>query len=169
MGYEDGLYCAKNIIGYTGEIDDSPTVYFLEQVDARTQRFGHITQAHWLWLNTGREKVHSASNYTYVNKNLHGTKRLVEEAEGFYHESRHEFIPTGPGHIKEELEKSIARFQQMKSIFEPQYYSLVQKYLFGARTEDDFDKALRQAWGGEKYKGDVAKVWGSAFIAPRRR
>jgi hypothetical protein len=167
MGYEDALYSARNIIGYTGEINDSPTVYFLEPLGTAPRRYGHITQAHWLWLNTGRECAHSAENYTYEN-NIDGV--LVEKVNGkILHTSRNRFIPTSPGRTQTDLEKSITRFTGMKSIYEPQYYNLVQKYLFGAESDDDFDKALRKAWGGPEYQGDVAAVWSQAFITPRRR
>jgi hypothetical protein len=52
MAYRPDFYTADNIIGYTGDIDNNPTVYFLTDLE-----YGHITQAHRDTDNVGREEV----------------------------------------------------------------------------------------------------------------
>jgi hypothetical protein len=63
MGYRDDFYIAENIIGYTGKIGKSPTVYF-----KCGQESGHITQYHENDANLGREQVLSDPQYKYGNK-----------------------------------------------------------------------------------------------------
>lgn len=54
MAYEPNFYQAQNIVGYTGEIGKSPTVYFMDN-----KNYGHITQDHPCPLNVGREPIHA--------------------------------------------------------------------------------------------------------------
>lgn len=44
MAYEADFYVSENIIGYTGDIDDKPTVYFKRVEPDGMITFGHITQ-----------------------------------------------------------------------------------------------------------------------------
>jgi hypothetical protein len=62
MGYRDDFYIVDNIIGYTGRVNRSPTVYFL-----CGQESGHITQYHSNDANCGRETVHSDPHYYHQN------------------------------------------------------------------------------------------------------
>lgn len=93
MAYEADFYVPENIIGYTGDIDDKPTVYF-KRVEADGMiTFGHITQN---WFdgtfgesnspNVGREEVRSAKDYTIENVN----NAMLEQAPSinFRHPSR---------------------------------------------------------------------------------
>jgi hypothetical protein len=52
VAYEPNFYQAKNIVGYTGTIGQSPTVYFMDG-----KNYGHITQAHDCPMNVGRETL----------------------------------------------------------------------------------------------------------------
>jgi hypothetical protein len=52
MGYRDDFYVVENFIGYSGNLDSSPTLYFVSKSE-----FGHITQTHRKSDNVGREKV----------------------------------------------------------------------------------------------------------------
>jgi hypothetical protein len=63
MGYRDDFYVVGNIIGFTGLLHQSPTVYF----HAGTE-FGHITQDHWFEGNRCREGVRNDPNYTIDNE-----------------------------------------------------------------------------------------------------
>ena len=66
FSYKPEFYRPENIIGYSGDLNDSPTVYFK---DSDTGEFGHITQRHEDW-NVGREEVGEASaGYNYVIEN----------------------------------------------------------------------------------------------------
>ena len=79
MGYRHDFYREENIIGYTGELLKNPTVYFadagginprLQQVGNKQQvlvEFGHITQAHNMPSNVGRERVREAFSYSICN------------------------------------------------------------------------------------------------------
>ena len=52
MGYRDDFFIASNIVGYTGDLQDNPTVYF--ETD---EEQAHITQAHKKADNVGRGAV----------------------------------------------------------------------------------------------------------------
>jgi len=79
MGYRDDFYNEENILGYTGKLEDNPTVYFadagglnpkLQKVGNQQKvvvQFGHITQAHNDPKNVGREAVREAYSYTIAN------------------------------------------------------------------------------------------------------
>jgi hypothetical protein len=97
MGYRDDFYCATNLIGYTGALNDFPTVYFWKP---STGEFGHITQKHDVTSNVGREPVMvSNGGYRAVNEDVTDeTGKVVtvlKEYSGdrLFHTSRHEFIP----------------------------------------------------------------------------
>ena len=51
MGYRDDFYIVDFIIGYTGVLHKSPSVYFF---DPAKNAFGHITQHHEVANNIGR-------------------------------------------------------------------------------------------------------------------
>jgi hypothetical protein len=53
VAYEPNFYQAQNIVGYTGEIGKSPTVYFMD-----SRYYGHSTQDHPCPMNVGRETIH---------------------------------------------------------------------------------------------------------------
>jgi hypothetical protein len=56
MAYEPDFYRPENIIGYTGDINLKPTVYFLVVLPGGNKRYGHITQTHDLgkrWVKVG--------------------------------------------------------------------------------------------------------------------
>ena len=89
MGYRDDFYNAENIIGYTGDIDDGPTVYFLRDLGAY-KLYGRITQKHDHPKNIGREEVRQAD--TYENKRDSGV--MGEWVDGIcVHPSRNPFVP----------------------------------------------------------------------------
>lgn len=81
--YRPDFYVRENIIGYTGALHESPTVYFKSD-----KEFGHITQAHGKRDNVGREVVGNAKekmnghHYKYVIHNIvdkDGNEVSVEE------------------------------------------------------------------------------------------
>ena len=93
MAFEADFYIPENIIGYTGDIDQKPTVYFMRAEQDGTITFGHITQN---WFdgtfgksnspNVGREVLRNANDYTIENVN----GAMLEQAPsiGFRHPSR---------------------------------------------------------------------------------
>jgi hypothetical protein len=90
MGYRDDVYAVWNIIGYTGQLHDFPTVYFV----ATDLGFGgHITQKHGSPNNVGRQEVFPLAGYTYGNEDYAGKRRLVERwPGGGFHASRNLLI-----------------------------------------------------------------------------
>ncbi|MEM9259861.1 MAG: hypothetical protein AAGA62_09460 [Bacteroidota bacterium] len=67
MAYYPDFYHKSNIVGYTGNLYDAPTVYF-ERRTSYGIRFGHITQDHRFTINIGREKVREHSDYRMYNR-----------------------------------------------------------------------------------------------------
>jgi len=82
MAYCDLLYRPGNIIGYTGDVDNDPTVYFCtpsteDDGSVRTTQVGdnmqilflhgHITQNHPKQKNIGREKAFESWSYSIMN------------------------------------------------------------------------------------------------------
>lgn len=82
MGYCDILYRRENIIGYTGDLDNSPTVYFVTEsrddkggLNTKTVKGvaqilflnGHITQDHPNKKNKGREQAAESYSYSIMN------------------------------------------------------------------------------------------------------
>ncbi len=82
MGYCDYLYRPDNIIGYSGDLNNNPTVYFVtesrdENGAIKTKQVGdvsqilflngHITQAHGQANNIGRELVTESYSYSIMN------------------------------------------------------------------------------------------------------
>jgi len=109
MGYRGDFYVPQNIIGYTGDLNNNPTVYFKSGYS-----YGHITQSHDLRQNVGREEVLVAQDYRIFN-NAHGT---AEEWAGgrCFHESRNTFTPVaGLGMVaRTKLALAIAVHKDMK-------------------------------------------------------
>jgi len=84
MSYRGDFYIPQNIIGYTGNISNNPTVYFQNGTS-----YGHITQVHDIRQNVGREEVRQAQDYAI--RNVNGTAQ--EWAGGHcFHNSRNAFI-----------------------------------------------------------------------------
>jgi hypothetical protein len=84
MAYRDDFYHVDNILGYSGNLQEFPTVYFLT-----SKEYGHITQEHGYGQNVGRQEVESATGYSIGNENVNGTLKLVEKMNGnVFHESR---------------------------------------------------------------------------------
>lgn len=66
MGYRDDFYTVANIVGYTGELNRSPTVYFRHGNET-----GRITQYHRDIGNVGRNTVRDDPNYVGRNVRYH--------------------------------------------------------------------------------------------------
>lgn len=110
-GYRDDFYIPGNIIGFTGDVDSDPTVYF-----QRGNEVGHITQAHDIAQNVGREEVKPYAAYS-IGNNASG--RCVEkDGTRLLHESRNAFVPiAGLGFsAKYKLGLAITNHTQKKQI-----------------------------------------------------
>jgi hypothetical protein len=109
MPYETDFYVKSNIIGYTGDLNSNPTVYFRSG-----NRFGRITQAHDHQDNIGRNKVREYADYALTN-NTSG------KAEEYYngkvrHKSRSAFVPlNGNQNTLNTLAQAITAFPNAKS------------------------------------------------------
>ena len=93
MGYRDDFYIVENIVGYTGKLGKSPTVYF-----KKGDETGHITQYHELDSNVGREEVLSDPGYRYdgtMYDDINKKNVLYEEWPKYRieHWSRNPLIP----------------------------------------------------------------------------
>lgn len=109
MSYRDDFYIKDNIIGYTGDILNNPTVYF-KKVDGTGQiEFGRITQEHDDESNVGRNVVRTARDYAITNVN--------GKAQEYYngkvrHFSRGPF--TEANQTNAALVSAISRFTELK-------------------------------------------------------
>ena len=77
MGYRDDFYTTANMIGYSGNLNDFPTVYFQSGAE-----YGHITQKHPETQNVGRQAVGNDADYTIENRMVDGVIKLVESVGG---------------------------------------------------------------------------------------
>lgn len=105
MGYRDDFYIPQYIIGFTGFLDKSPTVYFKHGLE-----FGRITQEHAHKNNIGRNLVRSDAGYQIVNNKGH--------AEEYYggktrHKSRHPFNSVNDKN-RDILALTIKKFEKLK-------------------------------------------------------
>jgi hypothetical protein len=112
MGYRDNFYRSQNIVGYSGNINNFPTVYFQSPWE-----FGHITQAHDIRQNVGRQEVLSAVGYWIGNEDVGGGDiRLVEKTNGeAFHTSRSTFTPVTNA-TRGTLAQSITKYSGAKYI-----------------------------------------------------
>ena len=95
MSYRNDFYIKDNIIGYTGDLRNEPTVYFLEvhPHNPNLKSFGRITQFHEMPERVGREFVFQSKNYHYGNDLIFGEPKLVERiCDHPIHMSRNKFI-----------------------------------------------------------------------------
>lgn len=116
MGYRDEFYSAANIVGYTGDPANNPTVYFRQG-----NAFGRITQDHDDPTNIGREQVRAHDDYRIENVPYKGRLHAAEFYAGAYqHVSRGVFTPltatpdTVNTPIYQAIWTSIARFSDLK-------------------------------------------------------
>jgi hypothetical protein len=122
MAYRSDFYCADNLYGYTGKLEDFPTVYFLKP---STGEFGHITQKHDIQGNVGREAVRIADGgYRAVNElvNVEEEGKIVKrdclvEYSGSrkLHTSRNKFMAKDPS-SEGTLLQAIPKFTEEKSL-----------------------------------------------------
>lgn len=129
MPYRDDFYNIGNIIGYSGNLYDNPTVYFH---DVAGDAVGHITQAYPDDpRNVGREEVMDLYGMTYEIDNFHVDGEMVcqEKFGGLaLHTSRTRFVRLGtsirssqPGEVLDMaafsiLATAIRRFPDMKTL-----------------------------------------------------
>jgi hypothetical protein len=122
MGYRDDFYIKENIIGYTGELYENPTVYFLKKHPNGKYEFGHITQDHQLYDNIGREKVKYSSTYWVGNMSfdkLGLEASSVEATRGkIFHQSRSLITKVyNPSAQVNTLASVISKFQNCKLMY----------------------------------------------------
>lgn len=122
MAFEAEFYIPENIIGYTGDIDQKPTVYFKRIEGNGTITFGHITQN---WFdgefgksnspNVGREVLRNADDYTI--ENINGSMLEQAPSIGFRHQSRSMIVlldPATKAKTRYKLGLAIANFTCQK-------------------------------------------------------
>lgn len=146
MGYRDDVYAVWNIVGYTGKLNDFPTVYF---VSPDTVMGGHITQKHGLPTNVGRQAVFSLQGYTYRNETYDGKFRLVERwPNGGIHPSRNPMVEIDQDNpdmrVVAVLAQAITNCPEEKYISEV-YDEDKPKILGAMKAKKAFGTALKQA------------------------
>jgi hypothetical protein len=116
VSYRADFYIPENIIGYTGEIDNNPTVYFMTGPAHGPNEYGHITQGHQIGPNEGREAVRRSTQYEIRV----GAGGNLEEWDGgqCIHPSRNAFISVTGLDAKSKylLSCAIARFTEEKRV-----------------------------------------------------
>jgi hypothetical protein len=74
MTYRDDFYVVGNMYGYTGQVNDNPTVYFVSATE-----HGRITQDHPREANIGRDVVKSIEGYYIGNQpDANGVLKCIE-------------------------------------------------------------------------------------------
>ncbi|WP_420009292.1 hypothetical protein [Xanthomonas sacchari] len=121
MAYEDDFYIRGNIIGYTGALNNAPTVYFAKVfsdalLGKKMFEFGRITQDHPHRDNMGRNKVRYARDYAIYNLQSDNQEYAAEFYQGdIRHRSRNPFIQVHEGDpAMDALAAAIARFPDRK-------------------------------------------------------
>lgn len=113
--YKSDFYTRDNIIGYTGNLIGTPTVYF-ERKTSRGTEYGRITQKHDNPNNVGRNVVRESSLYLRGNRMRSGGMRYVENdlENGTRHTSRNALQPVRNDAERFLLAKSISNFRDCK-------------------------------------------------------
>lgn len=112
MSYEEEFYTPENIIGYTGDFQVNPTVYF-----KNGNKFGRITQTHADNDNIGRSLVREYTDYRIGNTAPSGTAEEYYDGE-VQHVSRHPFVAAQEhSHGKTVLAASILAHTEAKTTY----------------------------------------------------
>jgi hypothetical protein len=125
MGYRDDFYVAQNIVGYTGDIGENPTVYFSSDKQHGNVH-GRITQDHKNKDNIGRDVVKTNEGYSIWNEtDDEGKARTVEYQKDMdhpafdkRHRSRGELVlidATTTAADRALLSQSIWRYTELKT------------------------------------------------------
>lgn len=138
MAYRGDFYNLLNIIGYTGDLQFYPTVYF-----RRGAEYGHITQHHKLGKNVGRETVRWDADYHIANHYHRGRVVNTEwRGDERFHTSRNPLITRdrfGPGDLLT-LGTAIVHFPDLKLMYSAR--RMVQlKALVGEELKWQFEQA----------------------------
>lgn len=104
MDKGNGLYQPKNIVGHTGDLDSSPTVYYQRKGKNNNIQFGHITQSHNIPENVGREPAYAHPKYNAKNENGQFVERIGKKS---FHTSRNPFVP-----ISDQTRESLSNVHQ---------------------------------------------------------
>lgn len=146
MGYRDDFYMVQYIIGYTGDLNDFPTVYF-----HKGDEYGHITQKHDIPQNVGRMEVKKSKGYSIGNEMINGTLKLVEKENGkIFHESRSTL--TNIDTIDPNERETVALLS--KSIYNR---DAGEKYIT-EYSEEDFDKIDATMAAKSKVNAQIKKI-----------
>ncbi|WP_086931266.1 hypothetical protein [Agarilytica rhodophyticola] len=112
MAYAADFYIQENIIGYTGDSQNKPTVYFRSG-----HKFGRITQAYPDSNYQGRSLVREYTDYSISNRPPKGTAEEYYNGE-VRHCSRYPFIPVDDNDsLKAVLAIAIASYPYKKPIY----------------------------------------------------
>ena len=120
------LYQPQNVTGFTGRLGHDPTVYY-HSGDV----FGHITQAHDIPENVGREMPISDPTYTATNTGPLG--ELEERSQGrVFHTSRNPLVGATPT-TTPSLVHAHTAFPELKPLTDPKVYAAVMKRIDRSR------------------------------------
>ncbi len=125
LEYESDFYKPENIVAYTGDLTNNPTVYFKQIMEDGNIKFGHITQTHERdKINIGREMVESDPTYTLENETIDNEYISVERVnKEIIHPSRGPHTKVGPNDnlIRDELAQSITKHKGCKKMYTRDY------------------------------------------------
>ena len=124
--YGTDFYVPENIVAYTGDLKNNPTVYFIEYGDNGEKTYGHITQDHkYDKFNIGREKIESDPSYELTNewdnrKGLASNEKLHGQV---FHPSRgaHKLVAPEDETVRKELVKAINKYKGIKKMYTEEY------------------------------------------------
>ncbi|MCK8521175.1 hypothetical protein M0D21_06335 [Aquimarina sp. D1M17] len=126
--YGGELYSKENIVAYTGDLHDNPTVYFVQYGEDGQKTYGHITQDHYYdKFNIGREDIKTNATYKLVNEWSEDEGLVSREYVNgkCFHESRSEHKLVGPNdeEVREILAKAIDHHPGIKKMNMGDYVS----------------------------------------------
>ena len=98
MAFKDDFYTKENIIGFTGDLHNNPTVYFKTD-----DHVGRITQEHFREINIGRHDLYSTNGYRSGNFS-------VDQIAEMYGETREQTIASFGG---EDHDRFVEFFHQI--------------------------------------------------------
>lgn len=118
--YGGDFYNANNIIGFTGNANNNPTVYY-----QRGNDFGHITTAHDIDTNIGKERIHSNANYNIANNvpithpRTNVTTNHMQERIGnrSFHTSRSPALTPANGGNRQQLHNATLQHRNLKEMY----------------------------------------------------
>ena len=142
--YADDLYSKENIVAYTGDLHDNPTVYFVQYGKDGQKTYGHITQGHhYDKFNIGREAIQTNATYKLVNEWSEDEGLVSREyVDGkCFHESRseHKLVAPEDEDVRNILAKAIDDYPGIKKMNVSDYVTEQLDFIDDEDLEEQLD------------------------------